>query len=128
MKKLLLAALAVLVIVPAAATASDDKSKSGDVRFATFNLSLNRASAGLMAEHLANPGVDDVFRRQARNNAEVIQRVRPDVMLINEFDFAPQAVEFFRKNFLEVSQNGGRSTTATRTSHPRIRVWRQAST
>jgi hypothetical protein len=107
MKKLLLAALAVLVIVPAAATASDDKSKSG-VRFATFNLSLNRASAGLLVEHLSNPGVDDVFRRQARNNAEVIQRARPDVLLINEFDFAPQAVELFRKNFLEVSQNGAK--------------------
>jgi hypothetical protein len=52
--------------------------------------------------------VDDVFRRQARNNAEVIQRTRPDVLLINEFDFAPQAVELFRKNFLEVSQNGAR--------------------
>jgi Endonuclease/Exonuclease/phosphatase family len=107
MKKLLLAAIAVLVIVPAAATASDDKSKSG-VRFATFNLSLNRSSAGLLVEHLSNPGVDDVFRRQARNNAEVIQRARPDVLLINEFDFAPQAVELFRKNFLEVSQNGAK--------------------
>jgi hypothetical protein len=109
MRKLLLAAVAVLVIVPAAATASHGKSKSdGDVRFATFNLSLNRGSAGLLVEHLSNPGVDDVFRRQARNNAEVIQHVRPDVLLINEFDFAPQAVELFRKNFLEVSQNGAR--------------------
>ncbi|HEV3480551.1 MAG TPA: endonuclease/exonuclease/phosphatase family protein [Gaiellaceae bacterium] len=107
MKKLLVTALAVLVIVPAAATASDDKSKSG-VRFATFNLSLNRSAAGLLVEHLSNPGVDDVFRRQARNNAEVIQRVRPDVLLINEFDFAPQAVELFRRNFLEVSQNGAK--------------------
>jgi Endonuclease/Exonuclease/phosphatase family len=36
----------------------------------------------------------------------VIQRVRPDVLLINEFDFAPAAVDLFRDNFLERSQNG----------------------
>ena len=108
MRRLLLAAAAMLVLVPAAATASHHRSKSDEVRFATFNLSLNRATAGLLVEHLSNPAVDDVFRRQARNNAEVIQRNRPDVLLINEFDFAPQAVELFRKNFLEVSQNGAR--------------------
>jgi Endonuclease/Exonuclease/phosphatase family len=108
MRRLLLAAVALLVLAPAAATASDRDSESDSVRFATFNLSLNRSAAGLLVEHLSHPEVDDVFRRQARNNAEVIQRVRPDVLLINEFDFAPQAVELFRKNFLEVSQNGAR--------------------
>jgi 3-phytase len=40
--------------------------------------------------------------------AEVVQRVRPDVLLINEFDFDPAAVDLFRDNFLEVSQNGAR--------------------
>jgi hypothetical protein len=106
MKKLLLAAVILLVFSPAAATAPQHK--ANDVRFATFNLSLNRAAAGQLVDHLSHPEVDDVFRRQARNNAEVIQRNRPDVLLINEFDFAPDAVEFFRKNFLEVSQNGAR--------------------
>jgi hypothetical protein len=108
MRRLLLAVVALLVLAPAAATASDRDSESDSVRFATFNLSLNRSTAGLLVEHLSHPEVDDVFRRQARNNAEVIQRVRPDVLLINEFDFAPQALELFRKNFLEVSQNGAR--------------------
>jgi hypothetical protein len=107
MRKLLLAAAAVLILVPAAATASH-RNKPDEVRFATFNLSLNRANSGDLVNHLSHPEVDDVFRRQARNNAEVIQRNRPDVLLINEFDFAPDAVEFFRKNFLEVSQNGAR--------------------
>jgi Endonuclease/Exonuclease/phosphatase family len=105
MRPMLLAALAVLALAPAAATASRDD-RSDTVRFATFNLSLNRASAGLLVDHLSHPEVDDVFRRQARNNAEVIQRNRPDVLLINEFDFAPEAVDLFRDNFLEVSQNG----------------------
>ena len=40
--------------------------------------------------------------------AEVIQRVRPDVLLINEFDYDPtgQAIDRFRSNYLEVGQNG----------------------
>jgi hypothetical protein len=57
-------------------------------------------------EHLSNPSADTIPVRQAKNVAEVIQRVRPDVLLINEFDFAPAAVGLFRNNFLKVSQNG----------------------
>lgn len=104
MRSLLLAVAAVLVLAPAAATAPSHKSE--EVRFATFNASLNRAASGQLVEHLSHPEVDDVFRRQARNVAEVIQRARPDVLLINEFDFAPEAADLFRTNFLEVSQNG----------------------
>jgi hypothetical protein len=109
MRRLVVALVAVLVFAPAAATAPKHKKpQSEEVRFATFNLSLNRASAGQLVDHLSHPEVDDVFRRQARNNAEVIQRARPDVLLINEFDFDPAAVDLFRDNFLEVSQNGAR--------------------
>jgi Endonuclease/Exonuclease/phosphatase family len=114
MKKLLFAALAVLALAPAAATASN-ASEADSVRFATFNLSLNRPAAGDLVKDLdlslperpAPAGFSrPVWREQARNNAEVIQRNRPDVLLINEFDFAPAAVDLFRDNFLEVSQNG----------------------
>ncbi|MEV6300252.1 endonuclease/exonuclease/phosphatase family protein [Actinoplanes sp. NPDC051861] len=77
-----------------------------DVRFATYNLSLNRPAQGLLREHLADPAVDDVYRRQARNVAEVIQRAAPDVVLINEFDYDPEAARLFAENFLAVSQNG----------------------
>ena len=109
MKKLL------LVLVGAAACASAVASATppqADVRFATFNASLNRPSAGLLTTHLANPAVDDQFRRQAKNVAEVIQRVGSDVLLVNEFDpldnaDAPVGPEdLLRVNFLEVSQNG----------------------
>jgi hypothetical protein len=103
MRRLLMILVAVLLFAPAAA---DARGKSDDVRFATFNASLNRAAAGDLAAQLAHPEVDDVFRRQARNVAEVIQRARPDVLLINEFDFDPAAADLFRDNFLEVSQNG----------------------
>jgi Endonuclease/Exonuclease/phosphatase family len=84
---------------------------SDAVRFATFNASLNRATAGTLVDHLSHPEVDDVSRRQMRNVAEVIQRTRPDVVLINEFDFDPAAADLFRDNFLEVPQNGARAIT-----------------
>jgi Endonuclease/Exonuclease/phosphatase family len=109
MRRFLLPALAVAAIAAAAASAAPPEA---DVRFATFNASLNRPTAGLLTTHLANPGVDDQFRRQAKNVAEVIQRVRPDVLLVNEFDplgnaDAPVGPEdLLRTNFLEVSQNG----------------------
>jgi endonuclease/exonuclease/phosphatase family metal-dependent hydrolase len=96
-RSLLLAALTALLTVPVA---------EASVRFATFNASLNRANAGDLRAHLSDPSADTVFVRQAKNVAEVVQRVRPDVLLINEFDFDPVARDLFRDNFLAVSQNG----------------------
>ena len=109
MRPVLAAAIVALVLATGAATAAPPQP---DVRFATFNASLNRGSAGLLTAHLSDPSVDDQSRRQARNVAEVIQRIRPDVLLINEFDpldnadGSPGPEELFRDNFLEVSQNG----------------------
>jgi Endonuclease/Exonuclease/phosphatase family len=99
---LLAAVLALTLVSPALAA------HRADVRFATFNASLNRGAAGDLVADLSNPGADTVRVRQARNVAEVIQRVQPDVLLINEFDFYPdgQAAELFHDNFLAVSQNG----------------------
>jgi hypothetical protein len=104
MKRLLVAVVVVLALAPVAAA---DRSRD-EVRFATFNASLNRSNSGDLVNHLSHPEQDTVFQRQARNVAEVVQHVRPDVLLINEFDFAPAAVDLFRDNFLEVSQNGAR--------------------
>ncbi|MFV2020734.1 endonuclease/exonuclease/phosphatase family protein [Micromonospora sp. LOL_023] len=75
----------------------------GDVRFATFNASLNRAVDGGLVDDLSSPG-----DAQAANVAEVIQRVRPDVLLINEFDHdaAGRAVELFHHNYLSRGQGG----------------------
>ena len=101
MRRLLVGVLCALTLAPTAQAARDS-----EVRFATYNLSLNRPAQGMLRDHLANPDVDDVFRRQAKNVAEVIQRVQPDVVLINEFDYDPEAARLFAKNFLAVSQNG----------------------
>lgn len=70
-------------------------------RFSTFNASLNRNAPGQLAADLSTP--DD---QQAANVAETIQRVRPDVLLINEFDYDPLAVDLFRDNYLAVPHNG----------------------
>jgi hypothetical protein len=75
----------------------------GDLRAATFNASLNRNSEGQLVQDLSTPN-----NAQAKTVAEIIQRVNPDLLLINEFDFVPNnvAVDLFRDNYLEVSQNG----------------------
>lgn len=68
------------------------------VRFATFNVSLNRKSQGQLLEDLKR-GSD-----QAHSVAEIIQRVRPDVILLNEFDFdaTGKAVTYFKTHYLRV--------------------------
>jgi 3-phytase len=73
------------------------------IRFATFNVSLNRASQGALVRDLSVP--DDA---QARNVAEIVQRIRPDVLLLNEFDYDPtdKAAVLFQENYLGKSQNG----------------------
>lgn len=71
------------------------------VRFATFNASLNRGSAGQLRADLSTPG-----NAQAKTIAEIIQRTQPDVLLINEFDFDPVAAQLFQDNYLSISQNG----------------------
>jgi hypothetical protein len=79
------------------------------VRFATFNASLNRNVAGQALMDLSEPGND-----QADAVAEIIQRIRPEVLLINEFDFEPDnaLAEAFQDNYLDVAHNvGGGATT-----------------
>lgn len=88
---------------PAAATPDPARQVDHDVRFATFNASLNRFSEGELVADLSTR--DD---EQAQAVAEIIQRARPDVLLINEFDYdeAHRAVDLFRDNYLEVGQGG----------------------
>jgi hypothetical protein len=47
-----------------------------------------------------------------------VERARPDVLLINEFDFVPAAADLFRDNFLEVSQNGAAPITHMEDTEP----------
>jgi len=92
--------LLVTVLAPAGAEEGND---DGAVRFATFNASLNRGNAGDLVTELSAPG-----SAQPAVIAEIIQRARPDVLLVNEFDFDEnhEALGLFQDNYLSVPQNG----------------------
>lgn len=99
------------------------------VRFATFNASLNRNASGDLLADLVNPGGTGSTVAQAHNVAEIIQRVMPDVLLVNEFDFdthgtpgasstpmalgySSEAARLFQENYLSASHgNAVRGTT-----------------
>lgn len=107
-----LAALVVVVLVIAACVRvrvhGDPRawaqSMTDTVRVATYNTSLYAESAGALIARLEG---DDA---NARKVAAILQRVRPDVVLINEFDYddAHRAADLFQRRYLEVAQaNGG---------------------
>ncbi len=109
----LLAGFLLVTAAPVAlATPSDDSlgaapdTRSGnrqEVRFATYNASLNRPAPGELVRDLGTPG-----NAQARAIAEAVQINRPDVVLLNEFDYVPgnRAADLFNENYLRVGQNG----------------------
>jgi Endonuclease/Exonuclease/phosphatase family len=111
-----------LLIAPAV----EAQSPPDPVRFATFNASLNRGAAGVALSDLSAPfdpaepdPVLRIRRNQAANVAEVIQRVRPEVLLVNEFDYVDGPIDgnamtdAFQANYLGVAQNVGGPGGAT---------------
>lgn len=92
----MLAARPWLCVVPlvACTLAAQDPAR---LRIATFNVALNRGKAGeLVAELRSGKSA------QAHAIAEIVQRVRPDVLLLNELDFdaAGQALASLRDDYL----------------------------
>jgi hypothetical protein len=107
-RAVIIGAAALLTVAPlaAATSASGAPAQTGngqDLRVATYNLSLNRSTAGQLVSDLSTPD-----NAQAKAVAEVIQRANPDVVLLNEFDYVEggTAVDLFRDNYLEVAHNG----------------------
>jgi hypothetical protein len=98
-----LAAVVASLVVPAGAAAHGNGNDA--VRFATFNASLNRNFEGQLIADLSTPA-----NAQAQTIAEIVQRTRPEILLINEFDFdsGREALRLFQRNYLSVSQNGAR--------------------
>ena len=106
MRPSLIALFLCVSLLPAEAVFSQTQSVDAQkttVRFATFNISFNRKSQGLLKKKLAT-GKGLNFSRIA----EIIQRINPDVILLNEFDYdeAGQGVADFESKFLAVGQNG----------------------
>ena len=73
------------------------------LRVATYNASLYSDEAGGLLRRLESGDAN------ARKVAAVLQRVRPDVVLVNEFDHDPtgRAADAFQRDYLEVPQAGG---------------------
>jgi hypothetical protein len=94
--------IATLVALGSAGSAvADGGGKSSQLRFATFNASLNRNAPGQLLADLSTTS-----NAQAKAVAEIVQRTRPDVLLVNEFDYEPAALALFQDNYLSISQNG----------------------
>ncbi len=77
--------------------------KEQRVRFATFNVAMNRKKEGQLKIELASGK-----SAKTEKIAEIIQRIRPDVLLLNEFDYDAdgQGVESFQKEFLGKPHHG----------------------
>ena len=73
------------------------------MRVATYNTSLFSDDAGGVIRQLEG---DDAH---ARKIAAVLQKVRPDLVLLNEFDYddAHRAADLFQQRYLDVAQPGG---------------------
>ena len=71
-------------------------------RFATFNAGLTRPQSGTLITDLSTP-----HHPQAKNVAEIIQRVNPDVLVLQELDYdgTKTALQLFQDHYLSVSQN-----------------------
>ncbi|MGH2788631.1 MAG: endonuclease/exonuclease/phosphatase family protein [Actinomycetota bacterium] len=102
------AVVTALLLVTGVAAFEEDAGARADkrdrtVRFSTFNASLNRNAEGQLITDLSTPD-----NAQAQTVAEIIQRTRPDVLLINEFDFdsGGKAARLFQDNYLSVPHNG----------------------
>ena len=85
-------------------TAADGQSSSppsGGLRIATFNVSLNRSATGQLGDDLA------ASDPQAIKVAAVLRRVRPDIVLLNEFDYDPtgETVRKFQQEYLRTESS-----------------------
>ncbi|HSK96866.1 MAG TPA: endonuclease/exonuclease/phosphatase family protein [Euzebyales bacterium] len=88
------ALVALLVLAVSAAPAGAAGGRTPTIRVATYNASLNRATQGELLSDLR--AGDD----QARAVADIIGTVRPDVLLLNEFDHDPEAAAVFADDYL----------------------------
>ena len=93
----LLPLLCCLMMFIAAAAIADD---SPGVRFATFNIAMGLESEDELYRRLIS-GDDEALKKVAA----IIQQVRPDVLLLNEFDwYELDSTLLFIKNYLEIPQ------------------------
>ena len=83
------------------------------LKVATFNVSMEATNYKSLDMPPSNKVLQHVLSTgehpQVKNIAEIIQRVNPDILMLNEFDYIAdkrKGVEAFIKNYLNVSQRG----------------------
>lgn len=82
--------------------ASSATASPGTLRIAAWNVSLYRQAEGELARELSKGDSP-----QPQVIATVLQKVRPDILLLNEFDYDPAAPALFQRSYLEVAQRDG---------------------
>lgn len=101
--RLLAAAALVMLLAACQSTAPvPTEPRPVSLRVATFNTSLYSTEAGGLLARL------QAGDEEARKIAAVIQRQRPDILLLNEFDYDPdgRAADLFARDYLGVGQFG----------------------
>jgi len=96
--------LAFMVIAFACFARQTASAASPSIRVATFNTSLNRNEQGELQRDLEGDNL------QAKQVAAILQHVRPDVVLLNEFDWDAEgkSADLFVTRFLASGQFGER--------------------
>lgn len=94
---LIISALLMLCLAAPHAIGQPETRQDDAIRVATFNVSLNRPKQGQLATDLA---ANDM---QAVQVATILRVVRPDIVLLNEFDYDSEgkSIQLFRRKFLE---------------------------
>lgn len=109
-------------MILAVAAFAAPQTRGADLRVATFNISFNSDQLSPDGSTSNPAALADCLKSgehpSLRKIAEVLQRVNPDVVLLNEFDLAYQGQDFdregtqkrvddFRRLYLEVAQTAG---------------------
>jgi hypothetical protein len=92
-----------LIALTALMVYSTGNAATNELRIATFNIAMGLPEEGQMARNLAN-GQDSRLQQVA----EILQRVRPDIVVLNEFDYDPShdAARLLNQHYLAKSWNG----------------------
>ncbi|MEM1109443.1 MAG: endonuclease/exonuclease/phosphatase family protein [Planctomycetota bacterium] len=113
----LTALLAVNMPIAIYADSATEDRPANVIRFATFNASLSGKTVDELPKRLTTS--DD---EQLKKIAAIIQTVRPDVLLINEFDHDPtgQLAADFQTNYLGVPQDNTEPITFAHAYSPAV--------
>src|SRR5690606_3680527 len=92
-----------LLLAACSSTTAIDGAISSKLRLATYNTSLYSDEPGGLIRTLEGDS------SHARKIAAVLQQVRPDLVLLNEFDYdtGHRAAALFQQRYLAVAQPGG---------------------